>query len=639
VERGYAVALIVMTIAVAVAILLMVWQRQKHLREVDHLRARVSALQEEQRVREEVTGVLRTLASEMPITMVALDTAGYVTLSIGRRSRTNSYTDADAIGMHLTELMPVDPWYDLFARAGSGEFVEEQIEYTFGRVFDVTAAPVIRDDQITGVITFMAEVSGRVAMQEELRYRAETDDLSGLPNRSTFQAILEDHFNRRRTSTCLIMADVDGFKFVNDTYGHASGDAVLKTLADRLRSEIGPDDVVARLGGDEFGLVVDVASSAEAWALANQLRRSIAMPVPLPGGVGNLTASLGIVGPAAPDSDITTCLVDADLAMYEAKRQGGDRAVMFDVEMRHRYASRERMKRELVGAIQRDEFVVHYQPIWDLATGHMHGVEGLVRWDHPVDGLRSPASFLGAAEEGQLLSDIDFLVFRKACKQLAEWTERFGHPTAQALTLSTNFGPRQLGRDASLTLLEEQVSLYALDARRVTIEVTETALLTNIEGAEAGVEQLRRRGVQIALDDFGTGYSSLAQLHALRPDVVKIDQTFVQATDPLAESVAGVIVSIADALAISTVAEGVETVEQLNRVRSGGCNYVQGNLLGSAMPAPDLEELLRQTLDTGHPTLTNHGTAAEAGVSVIDARQREPLRLSESATLARSTDP
>ncbi|MFN8038308.1 MAG: EAL domain-containing protein [Acidimicrobiales bacterium] len=433
------------------------------------------------------------------------------------------------------------------------------------------------------------DVSEHKALEDELLDRATHDPLTGLANRHLFLQELSrvlSTADRRGRSPAVIYVDLDRFKVINDSLGHAVGDRLLEVIADRIRSTVRGSDVAARLGGDEFSVIARDASSLEAWALAGRLLDAIGQPVDLGDATVVVTASIGIVigGPTSTAEDM---LRDADASMYRAKETGRNRIVEFSQEVRDEALSRLIVESELRDALARGELVLHYQPQVDVDDLGIQGVEALLRWQHPTRGLLLPGAFIDVAEETRLGLLIDRWVLAEGIRQAGAWA-------SQGLPISVwiNLSPALLADPSLPRLVSETLAEHGVPPSRFGIEVTERSLLGDLDKAARGIAALRDAGVRAAIDDFGTGLSSLTWIQRLQIDTLKIDRSFVAgltSNDDDAAIVAAVI-SLAHSLGMTALAEGVETDEQLAVLRGLGCDELQGFLVSPAVVPTEIEQ-------------------------------------------------
>jgi diguanylate cyclase (GGDEF)-like protein len=436
-------------------------------------------------------------------------------------------------------------------------------------------------------------------LKEQLRHQTLHDALTGLPNRVLFldrarQAV--EVADRSHVWPAVLYLDLDGFKPVNDEYGHDIGDMVLRTIAHRLRNCLRPADTAARLGGDEFAVLLGGPLDRQGVdRIVDRIQAQFDVPVDLgEGRLARVGASIGIAVGDFGVTDADSLIRQADVAMYSAKRGGGG-SVYYEPGMGDPTSAREDAVAELTRAIGRGELVTVFQPLVNLRTGRPSGAEALVRWQHP-DGLRSPDSFIGLAEETGLIIEIGELVLRDACRQAARWAAA---EDSRPLTVTVNLSARQLADPRIVDVVTSALADAGLDAKRLVLEITETVLMQDREAAAATLWQLKALGVRIAIDDFGTGYSSLAYLRRFPIDMLKIAREFVDGLgrDEHDDVITRAIVELAGTLGLLTVAEGIETHDQQTFVTALGCDLGQGYLFSRPVEAEAALELL--TRDTG----------------------------------------
>ncbi|MFN8168500.1 MAG: EAL domain-containing protein [Candidatus Nanopelagicales bacterium] len=450
------------------------------------------------------------------------------------------------------------------------------------RFYGLTVAPLA--DRSGGAIVKHIDITWRKTLERQLSHRATHDALTGLPNRLLLHDRLTQALVRARRSGRLVavmFVDLDQFKAVNDTLGHAAGDQVLVAVSRRLVRACRASDSVTRFGGDEFVLVVeDVDSLDNVRRIAQRVLDSMTTPIVVEGSELYFGASIGVAvtggETAANTSQVEGLLRDADTAMYRAKESGRNTFVVFDPDMRARVANRLSLTTDLRHAISRDELRLLFQPQFDCEDDEIVGAEALVRWMHPERGMVPPVEFIEAAEESGIIVEIGAWVLDEACRQAALWQE----VAPCRFTVHVNLSPRQLADANVVALVRHALARHGLDPSRLGLEITEGALMDDPEAAARTLEQLRDLGVQISVDDFGTGYSSLAYLQRFPVDTLKIDRFFVSRITEDAKTAALVrgIVGLADALGLGSVAEGVETPEQQRAVRELGCRSYQGFL-------------------------------------------------------------
>jgi diguanylate cyclase (GGDEF)-like protein/PAS domain S-box-containing protein len=444
------------------------------------------------------------------------------------------------------------------------------------------------------VVAVTRDVSERKDAETRLAHQALHDSLTGLPNRTLFLDRLEQALRRSDRSdgdVTVLFVDLDRFKLINDSFGHAAGDRVLCDVAARLRRALRPADTIARFGGDEVTVLCeDVEGEAGARTIAQRIARLFEEPFVVEDGEAFLQASIGIAvaGEGATPEDL---IRDADAAMYRAKDRGRARVEVFDEAMRADARERVATESALRRAIERDELCIHLQPVVGIGDGRIASFEALVRWQHPERGLVPPGDFIPLAEETGLIVPIGSWVLREVCRTLHRWETELGIFDVQC---SVNLSVRHLQQPDLVATVLEALESHDVAAVRLVLEITESAVMENGSGTVETLAALRALGVRLALDDFGTGYSSLAHLHRFPLDILKIDRSFTAALgdDHQGASIAGAIVSLAQALDLATVAEGIEDTAQQRRLERLGCTYGQGFLFSRPQPPEAFDAML-----------------------------------------------
>jgi diguanylate cyclase (GGDEF)-like protein/PAS domain S-box-containing protein len=475
------------------------------------------------------------------------------------------------------------------------------------RSFESNAVPVLEETgRLTGFRATDRDVTERVALELQLEHRAFHDQLTGLPNRALFADRLDQakaRWRRSGASLCVLMIDQDDFKDVNDTMGHAAGDAVLAEAARRMSERVRPSDTLARIGGDEFVVLLE-ASAAEAWAVAERLLYALRIPFEVGSRQVFVGATIGLAQGSDGKEAFGNLLRNADAAMYLAKAgmKGGIRA--YRPEEDGRWFERLGLMSELRRALEREELCVRYQPILELETGSPRGLEALVRWTHPERGEISPAAFLPAAEQAGLVGAVDEYVLRRATRYVAELPPV--DPTGRRLHVSVNLSAQDLRSNAIVDVVGAALADAGLDPDRLTLEITEGALVDDTDVILRRFEELKGLGVRLSIDDFGVGYSSLSYLRRLPVDEVKIDRSFVIdiASGSMDWSLARGIVKVLHDLGFETVAEGIEEAAQLAHIRALGCRWGQGYLFARPMTPVELAVYLADAAGGGGGTPT-----------------------------------
>jgi diguanylate cyclase (GGDEF)-like protein len=438
--------------------------------------------------------------------------------------------------------------------------------------------------------------------KEHFRHAAFHDSLTGLPNRAMFAQLLkaeiESGKRRRDHFFAVLFLDIDRFKNINDSLGHTHGDLLLVAFAERLERTLRPLDTLARFGGDEFAILLSgIVDITEAAKVAERIHEELLAPFTLDKNVAFASASIGIALSSSGYDRPEDILRDADTAMYRAKENGKARSEMFDQGMHARAVSRLRLEHDLRQAVEEQQFCVYYQPIMTLATGRLAGFEALVRWNHPEKGLVSPDDFIPAAEETGLIVPIGQWVIEEACKRIKQW--QVESPTHRSLSLSVNLSARHISQPDLVEQIKQTLERSQLNPHCLKLEITESVVMENAEAATIMFKQLRALGVQLSIDDFGTGYSSLSYLHRFPLNYLKIDRSFVSrmtSADDNSEIVS-TITTLARNLGMEVIAEGIETEEQHQKLKTLGCEYGQGYLFSRPVDDAGVVRLLAQDLE------------------------------------------
>jgi diguanylate cyclase (GGDEF)-like protein len=469
--------------------------------------------------------------------------------------------------------------------AARGEPAETVVEQEDGRVFLLGYLP-LGDG---GWVATHQDITDRRIAEAKIAFMARHDSLTRLPNRVSFRDRLEKSLARlgRGEGIAILGLDLDRFKSVNDTLGHHIGDLLLCEIANRLRGCVRESDMVARLSGDEFAIVqTSGAQPAESTALARRIVEAVGEPCNLDGHQVIVGASIGIAIAPGDGAAADRLMKNADMALYRAKADGRATFRFFEPEMDARMQARRALESDLRAAISKGEFALHYQPVVDLSTGQIQGFEALLRWQQPARGLVSPAEFIPVAEETGLIMPLGEWVIREACLEATRWPGD--------ARVAVNLSPAQLRSPNIVPIVKSALEESRLDPARLELEITETVLLQDSEATLATLHRLRAFGVRISMDDFGTGYSSLSYLRKFPFDKIKIDRSFIRDMSIHDDSTAIVraVATLGKSLGMTTTAEGVETADQLERVRSEGCTEVQGYFLGPARPAKEVRQIL-----------------------------------------------
>lgn len=466
----------------------------------------------------------------------------------------------------------------------------------------VGGAPILNaEGVVTGSMGVFTDITTRKKAEEQLVYDALHDGLTGLANRTLFtnhlQMTIERTHRDPKELFAVLFLDFDRFKVINDSLGHAEGDNLLKQIARRLELCLRKGDLVARLGGDEFTILVNrIHDSSVALRVAERIQENLKKPFEIGGGKIFTSASIGIALSTTGHEKAEDMLRDADIAMYRAKSKGKARHQVFDRVMHEQAARQLQLETEMHQALERNEFLLHYQPIFRLKNEHLVGFESLVRWRHPERGMISPFEFVPAAEESGLILPLGKWILYESCYQLKNWQEK--NPSAKPLTISVNLSSKQFLQPDLSSQVAGVLKETDLDPRLLKLEITESHIMENSATASETLNNLRDLGVELSLDDFGTGYSSLSYLHRLPVNYLKIDRSFVNRmiiSDENSEIV-HTIIKLAQNLKKKVIAEGIETAEQLAQLKLLNCEFGQGYFFAAPMPAAEAEDFLNQKL-------------------------------------------
>ncbi len=448
-------------------------------------------------------------------------------------------------------------------------------------------------------IGIVRDITERKRAQEQLEFMSNFDPLTGLPNRSLLRDRIEhaiSQAHRDKHLVALMFLDLDRFKTINDSLGHSAGDELLKSVASRLTGCVREGNTVARLGGDEFVVLLeDIHHVDNAAVVACKILQALTAPIDLAGTEVVVTASIGITVYPFDDENIEELLKDADTAMYRAKERGRNNYQFFTADMTEHALERMQMEQDLRRALERNEFVLFYQPQIDLHTRRVCGMEALLRWRHPDGGMISPAQFIPILEETGLILQVGEWVIQTAARQCRAWIDE----AIGTYRVAVNLSARQFRQSNLVEQVERAITESGIDPGLLELEITEGLLVENVEATIATLDQLNTMGLQVSIDDFGTGYSSLSYLKRFPLDTLKIDQSFVRdvTTDPDSAAIAQAIIGLASSLRLKVIAEGVETEQQLAFLQNEGCQEVQGYLFCKPLPAEELALWLNENRD------------------------------------------
>jgi diguanylate cyclase (GGDEF)-like protein/PAS domain S-box-containing protein len=482
---------------------------------------------------------------------------------------------------------------------GAEQRLEFRVRHADGswHVVEAISKNLLADEHVNGVVVNYRDVTERKALEEQLKHQAFHDSLTGLANRALFTDRVEHalaRLGRGPNSLAVLFIDLDDFKTVNDSLGHAAGDQLLVAVSRRLQAGLRPADTAARLGGDEFGVLLEDVELLAAKEIASRLLEGLRSPFNFRGEDLSVQASIGIAIRQGRNQTGSELLRNADVAMYSAKERGKGRYEIFEAGMQQAAVRRLQLKADLDRALERGQFTLRYQPLVVLSSGEIRGVEALVRWEHPVRGMVMPAEFIGLAEESELILHLGRWVLNEACRQARTWGDEF--PRRRPLTMSVNLSVRQLQDPGLVDDVAACLAQTGLDARLLTLEITESVLMQNTEFTMDMLGRLKALGVRIAIDDFGTGYSSLSYLRQFPIDSLKIDRSFVASIVKGGEESTLVrsIISLSRAMHLETVAEGIEHPIQAAELEALGSDLAQGYYFARPLRAEDIGPLLRQ---------------------------------------------
>lgn len=548
----------------------------------------------------------RTSFDEAPIGMVLVSLQGGILRANRAFGKIVGHPQEQLTGLSVQELTHPDDreisasWITrLLAAEVSNYQIEKRYLHADGRaVWTSLHASFVRDPDGNPLYAIgqIEDITERRAMSALMAHAAIHDPLTDLPNRVLFTDRLELALARSLRSSrhvAVVFLDLDHFKLINDSMGHDRGDQLLRAVAERIRASVRPGDTVARFGGDEFTILFeDVADATSAREAADRTLTALNQPFELDEAEVFVSASVGVALSTTGHDTAATLLRNADAAMYRAKERGRAGIELYDQQDDPWTARRLRTGNDLHRALERNEFVLHYQPFVDLHSTTLVGLEALVRWRHPTRGLLAPGEFIDLAEDTGLIVPLGYWVIGEACRQAAEWKELRSRAGQEAwrLMMSINVSPRQLVERNFATRLIEIVDGSGVDRDHILLEVTETTVMRDPDHAIAVLESLRAQGMHICIDDFGTGYSSLSYLKRLPVETIKIDRNFVDGLGRDEEDTAIVkaVIGMADSLRLLCVAEGVETAGQVDALRALGCQVAQGFLFGHPLSAEGL---------------------------------------------------
>jgi len=451
------------------------------------------------------------------------------------------------------------------------------------------------------------DVTERKSLEEQLTHQALHDPLTKLANRVLFRDRVEHAMMRAKRNDkniAVLFIDLDNFKSVNDSLGHAAGDHLLVMATERLQSCLRSTDTPARIGGDEFAVLVEEVDRDDAAVfVAERIRKVLSKPFSIGGTDVFVGTSIGISSTITTDESPEELLQNADVAMYRSKTTGKDRYTIFKSDMREALLKRVQLEADMRVGIDRQEFEVFYQPIIDLHSEKIMGMEALIRWNHPKHGLMPPSDFIPLAEDTNLIVPLGQWILEEACRQAREWQTNYGY--GESLSITVNIASRQFQEDSLVTLVKDAMDKAGLPPESLILEITENTMLLNTDATIRKLTELKALGVRLAIDDFGTGYSSLSYLQRFPVDILKIDKTFIDKISEGKEgaAVAKAIITMSDTLQLRTIAEGIESVGQQTELQHLGCELGQGFYFAKPLRSADMREFLRMASAEGFESL------------------------------------
>lgn len=562
-----------------------------HLKNQEH----TSQLQETERnALRESEERFRALTEQSSDIIFIADRSGHIKYASPSVHTALGFQADGLIGMKTTDLIHPDEVIEtvnITTRPGPHSetpIVEIRLRNADGnwRHFECAVRNLIEHKHIGGIVYNARDITERKYAQEELLFNATHDALTGLPNRAFFLGRLQSVVDRLKRhsdqAAAVLFIDIDDFKLVNDCYGHATGDVLLQEVSSRLRACVRGDSAVARMGGDEFTVLVEeVRDPSDAIRVAERIQTSLERPFAIGESEVIKSASIGIAITSS-ETSAEALLQNADIAMYRAKSQGKACYELFDRTMHEQVVNRLLLESKLRNAIDNEEFALHFQPIVAVKTQALQGFEVLLRWQPAGSDQITPSIFVPVAEQSGLIVPISVWVLKKACLEAAKWHQL---PTAPPLYVSINVSSKHFSHPGFIGHVKDALNGGAVDPQSITIELTESLAMNDVAATFQTMSQLRALGVKLSIDDFGTGYSSLSYLRRFPVDTLKIDQSFVKTMDAENYAIVKTIIGLANNLDLNVVAEGVETIDQLQLLALAGCGSAQGYLFAQPMPA------------------------------------------------------
>ena len=579
----------------------------------------------------------RSIARNASDVLTVVDSSGVIRYQSASVTRILGHRAEDLVGRRLDDLLVVEDGAGAMRAVSSAPpppapptVLASRLRRSDGSVClaEITVSNLLADDAVHGFVITSRDISERAALEARLRQQAMHDPLTGLGNRALFRDRLEHALARAQRHpelVAVVMIDLDGFKQVNDSLGHDAGDRLLAEVARRLQDCVRSGDTVARMGGDEFAVLLERADVEAPEVVAQRIVYRLRAPVDIDGKAIVTQGSVGVAMASSTTTSAEELLRNADLAMYAAKSKGKGVYEIYEREMHAAALERVELEADLRDALRRRELTLHYQPLVELPSGRVSGVEALARWDHPERGSVSPGEFVPLAEESGLVVDLGRWVLGEACREGRRFQEAY--PTEPPFAMAVNVAARQLTSPWLVEEVRKALAESHFPASSLVLEITEGALMRDASSIVPTLHALRALGVRLAIDDFGTGWSSLSRLRSFPVDKLKIDRSFISEITSSSDDapIVAAIVAMAHSLGLTTVAEGVETLEQLACLHEHGCEEVQGFLLSRPLPADRLLDLLAEPGGLLEPA-----TASDAGLS---AAERALMGLVAATTL------
>jgi len=546
----------------------------------------------------------RSLVQNSSDVITVVDATGTIQYQTPSVAQVFGYDADDLLGTDLATLVHPDDVRNVqrtllaTGLTSGSELIECRVRHSDGTYRHVETAVSARldDPLVGGMIMNTRDITERKELEEQLAHQAFHDSLTGLANRALFRNRVEHALHRMRrmqNPIAVLLFDLDGFKNVNDSLGHAFGDAFLSAVSDRLQALLRPSDTPCRLGGDEFAVLIeDLNDGIDATLVAERILDSLRQPFMVEGKEVVTTASLGITIAESTSRDADDLLRNADVAMYTAKSRGRNRCELFKPSMHKAMLDRLDLEADLRRAMERGEFVLHYQPTVSLASGWISGMEALVRWNSPERGMVPPGMFISVAEDTGLIVPLGAWVLEEACRQAVAWKQEFGSDAPR--TMSVNLSARQLQDDNLVASVSKILYESGIRPEHVVLEITESAIMHDADKMTARLHELKALGVRLAIDDFGTGYSSMSYLCSFPIDILKIDRSFVHGVgdEPQKMGIVRTIVELGRILDLQTVAEGIELDEEWQQLRELECDLGQGFWFARPLSVDQAVELL-----------------------------------------------